>query len=417
MLAWGANPFQNSLTPLLRDQATKLETIFKSTQFNNLLRQETADVVAFLARDPIVERLLQYTLTEELVDSEQFKRYQSLALTVLCGGKAGLQEKISSNRLLIQKLKAFPDSQFARNPVICGNFSRIVQFLVRATTGEILGSEFGFLPSFLIQNIDLAGARELLFDLMANFTIPFCVSPEMVASLLQQLANPTAVLPTLLLIRDVVGAATELGRLFWGDSCLTLLFQTGVSEYLRNPLVARECFATIGRLADPCRLRFQFNFPFYEVVNCATDAALSVFPEEVARFVCPFFRSELPTILNAAVMTVVRRMTSRQLVELAETTHLCQVAVDSFGTYERGKTNGHFLDGVRIFSERGICCCSAHQKEWKELTKKVRARYKQVMANYGGRTNPEAEYIQKDLFQSMDDLYSILGADDDDVVD
>jgi hypothetical protein len=301
--------------------------------------------------------------------------------------------------------------------VICGNFSRIVQFLARATTGEILGTEFEFLPSFLIRNIDVTGARELLFDLMVNFTVPFCVSPEMVALLLRQLANPDAVLPTLLLIRDVLAAAAGLARLFGSDECLVPLFRTAVAEYLRNPLVARECFVTIERLAEPCGLCSQFRFLFYEVVNCATGAALAVFPEDVGRFVCPLFWGELPTFMNAVVMTVVRRMNYPQLIELAETSHLCKVAIDGFGKYEQGKTNGHFLDGVRIFSERGICCCTVHKKEWTQFTKNVQTRYQQVMANYGGRTNPEAEYLQKELFQSMDDLYSVLGADDDDIVD
>lgn len=100
MLAWGSNPFQNSLTPLLRDPTTTLETIFTSAQFTNLLRQETADLVSFLSRDSVVARLLQYSLTDDLRDDDHFKLYQSLALMVLCGGKTGLQERLTSNRLL-----------------------------------------------------------------------------------------------------------------------------------------------------------------------------------------------------------------------------------------------------------------------------------------------------------------------------
>jgi hypothetical protein len=421
MIAWGANPFQNSLVPLLKNPETKLEVIFKNTQFTNLLRQETADVVAFLTRDSTMERLLQYSLTTELANEENARRFQSMALGILSAGSSRLADAVARNSLLLTRIKQFPESQYCRHPVICGNFSRIVQFLASATNGEILGIELKFLPGFLLQNFDLLGFRELFQHLIVNFTIPFCVSVATAHSILEQIANERMILPVLFLIRDILKAQPDFISLFDDQFSLTTLFKLGIRSYVKWPIVAKEAFSIIGSifdtkaLADRHRFTLPDDFEFHSHINCATTAVLLIFPDEVVHFVPSFFLGTLPTILNSTVKQIVTRLPAIQLSALAEKIHICKLAMDAFVSYSQEKTNGHFLELVRHFSERGIVCCKAHKRHWKSFTQEqLRERYQLVMSNYGGRRGSDAFEIQRDLFQSMDDLYSILAADEDD---
>jgi hypothetical protein len=421
MIAWGANPFQNSLAPVLKNPDTKLETIFKNNQFLNLLRQETPDVVAFLSRDGIMSQLIQYALTTELSNGQNSKRFQSMAVAILSGGTSRLQDAISRNQILLESIKQFPDSPYSRNAVVCGNFSLIVQFLARSTNGEILGTDLKFLSDFLLKNLDLFALRELFKCLIVDFTIPFCVSTEMLHELLDRVDTEALVFPALFLLRDVAQEKPDLLSLFDDDESVGRLLSLGIDSYFSKPLIAKEAFSILysifetKAMAEPCWPIGKRVFEYHTTVNCATAAALLVFPESVVYFIRPFFAGMLPTMLSGAVMQVVARLPGAALSDLAAKTHLCQLAIEGFAAYSLEKTNGHFIELVRLFSERGMYCCKAHKKQWKQFTSELlRGRYQLVMSHYGGRAMSDAVDIEKDLFQSMDDLYSILAADEDD---
>jgi hypothetical protein len=344
-----------------------------------------------------------------------------MSVAILSGGTSRLQEMISRNPIFLEQIKVFPDSPYARNAIICGHFSRIVQFLVRSTNGEILGTELRFLSDFLLKNCDLFGIRELFEVLIVEFTIPFYVSTDMFHAILDQLDNPTMVFPVLWLLRNIIQMKPDLVSLFDDDKSIERLLDLAVHRYFKSPLIANAAFSIISSIfetkpmADRCRLTRKHGFQYETGINAATAAALLVFPDGVIHFIPQFFAGELPTFLNAAVWRVVTSLPAVALSALAEKTHACQLAIDAFDAYRQEKTNGHFLDLVRLFSERGMYCCKAHKKQWKAFTSEVlRERYQLVMSNYGGRRGTDAGEIEKDLFQSMDDLYSILAEDEDD---
>jgi hypothetical protein len=261
------------------------------------------------------------------------------------------------------------------------------------------------------------GLRELLFNLIVSYTLPFCVSPAMVHSLLKE---GEASLPVIFLIRDVLKAQPDLSALFETQECLSVLFRAAVDNYSAKPLLSCQSFRIIQMILSHCtnpeleEYASRFQFTFTSEINCATAEALLTFPSHLPEFVPKFFGSELPTILNSAVVKLIGRMSVQELGVLAESTHICKLAMDCFADYRDRKINGHFLDVVMVFSDKGICCCSEHESKWEKFVcKRLPEQYRRVMSNYGGETNADDTALQKDLFASMDDLYSLLGSDDE----
>jgi hypothetical protein len=371
-----------------------------------------------------MKRLIQYALTTDLQAESSGKKFGAMAVGILTTSTAKLQEQISRNQQLIETIKSFPDSFYATNPQICGNFDQIVAFLAEATSGEILGSEFGFLAKFLIDHLDILAFRQLLFKLIVNFTLPFCVSTEMMTLLLDQAKQTKSTFNVVFLMRDILNGKPDLGLLLADDHSISTLFQLGVDNYFSSPIISRELFLIVDSIneANPqtnlakISLSFRLNFDFTSVLNCATSSALMLFPRDLITFIAPFFECRLPTMLNNAVNSLVNRLSPEELTELAEKTHICNLAMTNFDTYREKKTNGHFLDVAMLFSEKGMPCCKAHRKPWKKFAREeLTTQYRKVMSNYGGKMNAEVATLQRELFESMDDLYAILGNDDEDV--
>ena len=420
MFGWGANPFQNSLSPLLKDPNTPLEKIVLSQQFTNLYRQESNDVVEFLFREDVVTKLIQFALTKDLCHDPNFDKIERIALSVLSvQDKPKMEEKIAKCSILIQKVADFPKSPSAKDPVICGHFNQIVECLVRTTNGEVLGAELKDIGSFLFENIDLLGLRELLFTLIVDYTLPFCVSTEMAQKLLTKSMQPNG-LPALTLIRDVILTKADLSDFLSDEQTMNSLFELGITNYFENPIISNVAFSIIAVVVHHCpslrtfHHKFLDSFKFYEVVNCATSAAIAVFSEQIYRFIDRFMKLQLPTIVEETINAIVNHSTLEEMTSLAEKTHICKLAMDNFSEYKRRKVDGHFLDFVRTFSDRGICCCLEHRDEWLRFAQKdLNSQYKRVMSSYGGATDADVAALQRDLFASMDDLYSLLGEEED----
>ena len=420
MFGWGANPFQNSLSPLLKDPNTPLEKIVLSQQFTNLYRQESNDVIDYLFKDKVVEKLIQFALTKDLVDDPNFDKIEKIALTVLSvRDKPKIEERISKCQILIEKVAEFPKSECARDPVICGHFNQVVECLVRTTNGEILGAELKDLQSFLFDNLHILGLRELLYTLIVDYTLPFCVSPEMMELLLGKTAGPDG-LSVLALIRDVIRAKDDLCDLLSNEAMMDLLFDLGIKNYVEHPLMSHLAFSVIASVIEHSpefktfHHKFKDEFKYHNVVNCATSSVLNVFTEDICFFVERFLRMELPTIVEETINVILNQNTLDEMTALAEQTHICKLAMDNFAEYQRRKVKGHFLDFVRTFSDRGICCCSEHREEWVRFAQKdLNSQYKRVMSTYGGATHADVAALQRDLFASMDDLYSLLGEEED----
>jgi hypothetical protein len=407
-----------TISSLINSPDTKLETVFKHSQFPNVLRQETSEIVRFLTCHANMSRLIRYALTTELWEEDPTKRFQMLSVAILSESTSKLKEQLSCNPLLLAQIKAFPDSSYYRHSVVCGNFSRIVLFLARATEGEILGTEFAFLSNYLTQNLGFLSLNKLFHSLIVDFSIPFAVSSEMIQSILKQLSNPPMVFPTLFLFRNILKSQPDFISLIDDDATIRRFISIGVDSYFKAPLVAHEAFSISRSILDktPTATQSSIFKPFSSQsdINCATAAALLVFPDDVIHFIPRFFAGTFPTILNRAIRQVLTRLPAMALSDLAEQTHICKLAVDAFDSYAAAKTNGDLLEVIRLFSERGIYCCKAHKTEWKAFTRgHLRERYQLVMSNYGGM-GQEVSDLQKRLFESMDDLYSILGTDEDD---
>jgi hypothetical protein len=421
MHGWGTHPFQNSFSSLLKDPKTTLENVLRHQQFQTILRQESVDILDFLFRGDVVERMVEYAFTNQLKLEPDSHRFEMMCVGILSWEGQKIQERIATNSFLLDSVQAFPYSPCCRDPVICGHFQRIVERIVRSTNGEVLGTKFDFLPDFLINNVHLLGIRELLFSMIVNYTIPFCVSCQMIVTLIQ---NARRSFPTIRLIRDILTEKPDLGTLFESEECLSPLFEIGISNYENKPLVALESFGILYTIiaasgnSELKQYHLKYDFSLASDINCATPAALQVFHGQISDLLPSFFQGRLSTILNKTIRHVMSEMSLEEMQNLVTKTHLCRLAIEYYASYKQRKINGHFLDVLMIISEKGMCCCHEHLEDWERfVVKQLAGRYRKVMSHYGGEPTKEMGTVQRDLFASLDDLYSVLeGGEEEDAI-
>ncbi|KAK8890876.1 hypothetical protein M9Y10_028075 [Tritrichomonas musculus] len=444
MFAWGASMNRNSTPKILSDPNAKLETVLADRTFNNLLRNENQYLIDFLIRDDNVKKMHDYLLTDSYENTKDFKKIRPLCLNVLTSESEKLGEQLSSNEQYIDLLIDFSTSEWFRDPYRCGNYSYLIESLAKASSGDILSSKFTFLANYLMNNIDIMGLRQLFVRLVCDFSYPFMVSSQMMDELVNcifmhgeesndETLKYTKIDPKALFvaftIHDILKTDPHLGSLFESPDTLQTLLKLAIFNYEKNPLFSSLLFNCISIILENAIKNEDsastqndneiINFNNFEptlnintntepfISNSATSEALKLFPKSAINLVMKFLKSELPTLVCDVVMSSICKLPIEELQSFCTKFHLSSAIISLYKDYKHRKTNGHFLILVKYLSDKGVCCCEEHREAWTKFEQcKFTKRYKKSMAEYGGVISTEASKLQRDLFKSMDDLYS-----------
>lgn len=443
MFGWGVNMNRNSAPKLLSDPNVKLETVLADRTFNNLLRNENSHLIDFLSRDDNVNKMYSYLLTDEFDSNNDAKKIRFLCLNVLTSESEKLGEKLITNKVYSENLINFSTSKFSRDTIKCGYYSYLIESLAKASSGDILSSKFQFLTDYLMNNIDIMSLRQLFVKLVINFTYPFRVSSKMMEYLVSHMfkkdENETdekskytqldsKALYVAFSIQGILKSASHLGSLFDSPNLLQTLMKLAIYNYKNNAILSSTIFNCLSIIlknaskSDDSILandNGNIDIDNYEKIlnidsnetpftsNAATPEAIKLFPKSASSLVIKVLKSELPTFVCEVVVSTICRFSVEKLQNFCTQHHLSNEIISLYKDYKHRKTNGHFLLIAKALSDKGICCCEEHQEAWTKFEQfKFIKRYKKSMAEYGGEVNESSKQVQKDLFKSMDDLYS-----------
>ena len=415
MFGWGSSQSQGGINKLLSDPSTKLETVFSDRMFNNMLRNQNEKLIEFLTRDDNITRMVEYTLSDVHKNEPDVKKSLSTSVVVLTSEAEKLCEKLSQSKVYLSAIKSFRNTEYAKNSFFCGYYATLVEALAKATNGEVLGSKLGFLAGYLIKNLNILGLRQLFITLVINFGVPFRVSSRMMQSLVDQLKVQNQAIFVAMTIKDIITKEPDMRILLESGESMEMIMKVALENYHTFPALSTLLFQVVSIVVknservtqESIAEKYEKEIDFLGPVNCATPSALILFPNNYDKFIERFLKSELPTILNEAITSIINGLSIDDLQKLATSFHLSEMILKHFKQYKRNKINGHFLSLMRTFADKGICCCDEHQESWSNFTKnKMAKRYLRVMMEYGGHITEESKGIQRDLFMSIEDLYS-----------
>jgi hypothetical protein len=378
---WGEGPtIRDGLAPLLQNPSVTLEDVLRSSYLTATLRCEDSDRLAeFLLSDDNMRRISTYALT----DSDQ--QLQKICVAILSTSAHRLQAGLRENLVLLDALASFPTGPSARDPRICGYFARICDLLIRSTGGSLLQTKFSFLQTFLAENLDLLALR----DLFVHFLIDF-KEFDMPMDLLCEMAidDSQKSLFVLFTMRDCLKEKPEFFQSF---HVIHRLLTIGEASFLHNPAKCVVAYSLVDQILAKSDKSFAevlelFHFPADGPVrNCATAAALRLFPVAIEWFIDAFLTDDLPTAVNDAICSGLTNMGFVQLQSLVCDLHLNRLIGEAFVAYRQRKVNGHFLMVAKLLRHRELVCCRAHAAEWDVFCRETMARHAvAVAAPYGG---------------------------------
>lgn len=416
---WGVSPFQSPVSTLVKDPNSTFETVLSSQHFSQGFHQQNDDLLDFLVKDENMQKIVEFSLTDMHKEMKDYVKYTRLCVAILSTAAPKFQALLSTNGIFINSLVGFKDTPYAKDPILCGNFSRLVIFIIRFTSGEILDEKLSFLADFLIKNLNLLGLQELFISLCTEFAVPFHLSEELILKIIDQFADPILGYHSMLTIHYLMHLSDGNEQLFWRESIVRPILEEGISRYSTNPLFSLAAFKVVREIIfhpdQDAELKYLLDgktVDFNIEVNCATSIAIELFPDGIPFLLDRFFAGELNTFINDKIVSVLTTYNIDKLIEFASNTHVCYNAIKYFDSYSQHKTNGHYLDLVRVFSEKGVYCCKEHRKLCSTFIKeKVVPRYRLVMLQYGG-SEDDTKRLQTELFASIEDLYSLCPDDD-----
>lgn len=186
---WPRN-FGNSIDKLLEKPDITLNQVLQDSAFTNSIRSPSKTFTNYLLSENNLKQLIIYSLTndfelsknttengdEKVSDSEskrkEFNRLQRCSVLALTNQSKQFQNELLKNEILKEKLSNFPTSKYSSDPKISGHYSRIVETLVRSSSGKYL-YELPNVIDYLIKDINVLPIRELFIVLFCEFTTTF----------------------------------------------------------------------------------------------------------------------------------------------------------------------------------------------------------------------------------------------------
>lgn len=356
---------EDTLTCLLDDPDITLRDVLTHDLFMQIWRNDrSVPLIEFIVSN--LDTIFEYVLTNNLETHEDYAAMRRICLIILKTTGKNVVRAFSESDKFIDKLQQFTVGENSRDPKLCGNFTKIIEILVRYTSGSIIPAKLPFLQAYLINNLDLLGLRELFYFLIISYAKFLTVNVEMF-QYISEVAKEESMRGHMALVAlDVIfPKKAEFIEMYQDQRVFDNITEIACMCYETDPHKSALGFSLIAQIKSRApALPLPDQSPITSTVNAATANALRVFPGSVGLFLDRFLHLSLPTFVNESIIDILASMPDEELAELASACHMNHVLVEQFEEYRRRKTNGHFLNAGQILFHREIVCCAEHRDEW-----------------------------------------------------
>ena len=390
--------FPESVAKLIQAKETTLEDILGSEDLPRAIQHATPDFVDFMSKPEILRELIDWALTTKKNKHPSFRQYSINCMDLLTTDFGGFLTKLAENGYMLNALREFTKSEYGSDPWAAGHFQRIVDSFGKLTFGKFI-SEFTELSHYLFVNIQNLALRELFILLCTDFPKSYHFNLEIAKRVCRHLKDVKNQYYLVSSFRIIVRSVSSLYAAFHDPEIVRNLLDLGVTT--DKALVAQECFAFLIKLKqgfpdiDPIIKEYDGKYHFDpNNTNCATAAALALFPSGLPLFIDQFFDFPAKTILDYSLVKSIMMITDDELKVLLKEHNIVNKIIENF---DKSKTNGHLTYLADILSKKGPLCPELNTPEWNEFVKtKLAKRLSLRDGSYGGE-------LPHSVFSSYDD--------------
>ena len=314
-------PKPMDINALLDLQDPPLPDVLKDARFVQSVRTGQQKLMAFLISDKILPILLDLVLTDNFDMATFGEKSVRNTMIFFTSNTYSIQEKIREHPVFQERLFGFPKTKYILNPEIAGHFQRIVDSVVRQTTGEYL-RRMPNLHEFLIENINIFGYRELFITLSTDFLRCFGVDTKMIKQLADETDGPKG-FNVASAMRQMLKLKRELLASFDDEGVIESLLKVAVKP--GQALLSFEIFQVIDKVLDNSKNDAvqavvnkyweKFNFDEHKE-NFVIASAIGVFLKFPPQLIENMFADHPFCPINVSLIRAIGKMTDQELIEL-----------------------------------------------------------------------------------------------------
>ena len=190
---------QSQINKLLENPDTKLIQILDDQFLIQSMRNNNFTLFHFFYKEEILNEMLDYILTNNFKDIENYKKICLKIIEVLNFNNLNFQKNLINNPNYINRLIEFPISKYSEELKLCGYFSCLLESIVRHSNGVFLQNNNEILI-YLINNLSKLAYRDSLVKLISQFSSNNIFGNEIILEILKSKADPYLIITTLKLI-------------------------------------------------------------------------------------------------------------------------------------------------------------------------------------------------------------------------
>ncbi|EAY02769.1 hypothetical protein TVAG_369970 [Trichomonas vaginalis G3] len=310
-----------SLDAILQAENPPLQSVLGTPSFVQAVKTCHPQLNAYLLSDNIFPEVLNIALTDKAASLGYTAKMISNTMLFLTTNSNETQQKFSENPLFLNVIKSFPDTEYARQPKIAGNFQRILDSIVHRTNGQYL-SNLPNISKFLIDNLNILAYSELWITLTTEFMLQFGVDLNLIKMFAQTVGGPNG-FTAVASMKQMLKLKKDLFNLFDTVDVVEILLQEVIKP--GNPLLLFKLFQVLEKInsvgKDPqvkaTILSYGENFNFEEhtqdFIRASAISLFKVFPDE---YINRLFDDHPFSSLNSAIIKAISSIGDKKLIEL-----------------------------------------------------------------------------------------------------
>lgn len=343
-MSWKFAPLSlNSIVSLLETEDTTLEDVLNNTAIITAMSRGDPTLFAFLLEESHLSELCN------LVFEQSSNRGLVGTTMFVLTANGTFIKKLTETPFFITKMQEFLDSPKLSDPVIFGNFERILEFAATETNGEILTK----LPNLtnIFKKFDDLAIREMFVNLVPNFYKILGIDDQFLESFIAE-ANFTQMNA----LRRAVQTKNELGALITGSKCINSLLD--VFKNTKEQLLQVEAIKLLQILSeenDHIKALIRESLSSYEPSNAYVQSkVIDIVPEFGWKHIEKLMDPEESSILKRSIMNSTLEMDQETLIRTVYEKNLLSAVIDKA---KETKTDGSlitfadYLSKIQTFDE------------------------------------------------------------------
>ncbi|OHS96262.1 hypothetical protein TRFO_37593 [Tritrichomonas foetus] len=402
MFAYSTINYQNLLDKI-QEGAIELSEVVENDGFTTALRNDSQVLISYLTQDHILRQITRYALTNEYegtIDPYNYRRMQRHCINILTSSARNLQNFLLENEDYIVFLRSFPETESINFPILCANYTKIIDFLFSYSQGNFMTNDYTELADILIGHIDILSFQSLFVKLCCDFSNNFNLSYDLMKKLISSPKDFSKIYTLLKIVDDKPSLILFLNI----PEILQPLYEIVVRTYGKDHTICvHTCslLSIIIKSTAPNNLCYRYGteygdkINFLQPINYSSAAVLEIFPKYVGLFIDRFFSEDLPTQLNQSILEALKIMEFNELQIIAQKYNIFQKIMDNFPMYLKKKTNGHFFSVAQLFITKEVRCPEHLKIKWATFVKEqFKDHYRDIHIFYGGPTRQGAFFIR-----------------------